>query len=661
MVRRIVELRCAWGFVDRDAEPGFAVTATALLLDAELVTENADGSVSSEIVCRQRDAWPMSAGARGFSAEARRWLVRGVDDWDGDVENLPGGRANEWAAEIALRLRAAMGAPLLEELHRLAVSGAHLRMCFTAVEPRVGRIPIETLAWRDLTNDRSAQGRPSVLRVGWCDEDPGGRGVAALSGREPGLYRIGVFAAAGSRGDHELGELFAPSRLDVENAGRPLKHATRDMPGEDLTSFDQETRDRVVNTDLAIVVAHGAGSAGLDVGVGDRLEAPALVEGLRGGPAVVVLAACGSAMSGDLRTGPARPLAEHVASAGTALVIGLQGDVTRTDLARDFVRYLMKAVEGPAHARATLLDWERHIEAARECMAGSGHVVVAYAHSSLLAARRPTRWGATSESCETPLVVRPWYVPGQIVCFEHPEAEGHLRLPLPVDAGVRLEVAVVEADEDDLAGTAVPPGAAGELRAAYGLGSLRLRVRRTGVPPAGWAVSAAELSAVIRALCELTGRGAPASALRILDARVAVDWGAHDAAPRIIGIPDGQRVTRFPEWPVALRAEPVASVPEMPSALLRQPPLVSDVWHDLCVWFANGGGLPALVERQAARTRQLRALPAIRAALMDAPDVVALPGAARLSTDPVGVRLPSLAREDERAAASSANVPDILR
>jgi hypothetical protein len=350
---------------------------------------------------------------------------------------------------------------------------------------------------------------------------------------------IAGVAGRGSRGNW----IAAPRRHELAELDDPLVALAR-------------------RTDLLAVCGHANVDAGLSVGSDGRsLAGERLAETLLGsyGASVVILAMCGSAVREDPgRLGAQPSIAEAFARRGAGIVVGFQGTRVDPAMVSTFARTLLGTV-APAllhcESRACALPaWESAVVAARRAVDETVAPVV-HVHPGLLAGRagRPMAAGRLHAS-RVPVALRstPFYVPGQVVVADAGEAFGLLRLPLPVDVGRRLDIELTFDGRSPAShGTTLAADDLKRLAELWGFApGLAIRVTASGAPvPPYWAAQSAELSAVIRAVSVAADRRRiPDAVLGWLDAAVASDRGAHDAAPRLVAA-GGRRAAHLGTWP----------------------------------------------------------------------------------------------------------------
>ena len=554
---RIYELRLDWGFIDRE-----------LVLDATMTVFDysggeIEGPPARVALCHGASVWQPFSDCAGFEPEALAWLhgdqpspalPHPGDLTDGECVEL-------WRKTLTRRLALGFGADALAQLHESARRLEHLvRIVVRPRDPVAARLPVETLCWLD---GPAPQEHPiSVLRLPV-------RLTAAMSpprfaSREPGVYSATMLRAYDSS-DEELGGL---TRLmeGFEDADGLLKIACGGMRRQ-LDGLDDNAVAAAQAADLVVVGGHGTADCALLLPGGGRLDADAISGALVDGPSCVLLAICRSATApppdSERLTLPS--LAEAIAERGPAVTIGFQRDEVDKTPVRVFAETAFSALGPllvePEHTMS-LLDWELALCETRLGRAGLDPIApVAFVHPSLLD-------GVPAERATPPRTLRRsrhlvtgeaeatcWYVPGQLTCFaasSHPQAR-QLRVPLPVDCGVDLRVALSRGchadpnergDHHTLTIQVLKDLArAFELDDALGI-TVELSARPVDMQ---WANETAELSAAIRALSAITRRRAPDAALELLYA--LRQWGAPDGAPRVIDISTGRPVARLAGWP----------------------------------------------------------------------------------------------------------------
>ncbi|HEX4805902.1 MAG TPA: hypothetical protein VFU94_08375, partial [Conexibacter sp.] len=520
----------------------------------------------------------------------------------------------------------------------------------------------------------SSGARVSLLRA--CDALEDSRAARpALGARDPGCLSTLLLAAPGVPAER------------LRPCLTPLQPGATEPPLEHVTAWSAGVVDAIDRADVVVLCGHGDGHRGLDAGDGRLLPAEALAFDVRRIPAAVVLAMCGSACAGAHAEEPA--IALRLARRAVPLAIGFQGREAALDHVAPFVSALADGIAGALErerlelgARVSLRDWEQAIARARRAVPQGAAATVAYVHPLLLAdagpAPAPLRpRGGAARPARRPgaATATPWYVPGQAICFAH---DGRvLRIPVPVDTGRRLRLTVRRGREH---AAADPDGAGGlttadlaaladawELPGSLCLDSVVLAAERKlpdAEAGATWARRSGELGAAIRALAHVAGEPVPPAALALLDAAVAADWGAHDAAPRVVDAADGRRVHRLDRWPgIAVGYLPVrrgrGARPSPPSLAIAADGVA---WERVRSAFDDAGALRELIGRQLATVRAAARRDGVVAANVTAAiaaghDLLALPSAACVSVvdDVAGtVRVAGLA-----PAASDA--PDELR
>lgn len=648
--KRLLELRIRMWF-----------SAGELRLDAELISENADGSFSSELLAAGAVAWsPFKRPDVGFDADAKKWLAledpemkdQPLTDWELDPANFPDGRAMEaWGMFIASCLKKAAGAAILDQVIRDAAAdpNRHVRLVFTALDHESSRLPVETLIWP--TDTRVAvvatpDRRVSVIRTADALDRHTSVTPPTVGARDPGRYSAVVLRAGD---DASFGSEFD----DALRAFRSSNERSLKDFGEDSAGW--------AHADLLLLCAHGSASAGFQTRSGivgdERFE-----RGLSDAAAAVILAMCGSALPGASLNRPS--LALRLARRGVPLIVGFQGKQTFVEpVVQPVVRRLGETL-GPllaverADARVSLISWEDAlIDARRDTSAQATPVV--HVHPALLSGRvselpDAARWARPrgERIGSVSLTATPWYVGGQVACVA--DGDGYLRMPLPVDVGARLQVDIGPGHANSLhhgdrLRLSLTTDDLEHVLNAWGIAGASLRVAL--IDPlashdheqslATWARHSAELSAVVRAIAAsgLVHPSPPRAVLRLLDSAVAGDWGAHDAAPRLVNA-NGSAVRRFARWPrVAIRLRGVRGdahrATPVPEALRTHPPLSPPINGSLGVVAAaleSGPAFAQMVTGQLAAVRKRReALPPnIRSAIQLDPTFVVLPSVAEL-------------------------------
>jgi hypothetical protein len=565
---RVTELRSALHFV-----PGHGTMGTRLLLDAEVVeVERIEGAlaVRSE-VCAQASEIPSG-------------IPSTLPD-PGDLPDLD--VATQWGNFVTAFLCDGIGEECVEGLLTRSLGPDEVvRLVFRALDPETARIPFETLRWPTRGAQRAVledEGRnlsivrtADILRPGL---------PAPLGGWDPGWYRVRIVAAPGSRGDPGL---TGAAGLKPGEKRRGLNTVETSVK-TGFTGAEDELRSVVGEPapDLVVLAGHGSRGKGMDASaetVPRWISGPEIAQAVGCPPSAVVLAMCGSAAAGiDLSPSAAA----EIARVGATLVLGFQAAepaAPHVDQFVDaFVRHVRETIleHGPL---VSLVDWERSMIAARADAPAAAVTTVLYVHPSLCAGRARVLQGAparrgrpltrTDRQTRAATAI-PFYVPGQVVCFEH---DGRtLRVPLPVDIGAVVKVDLGRGASGGVRGTgAVEPSLTvrdlERLARAWDLptGDVGVRVE-SAFGAREWAGGAAELSAVVRALAALLGTRPPDRVLELLDEHVRDEWGAHDGAPRVVDL-EGRRVARFPSWP------PLVVKP--PSRPLRIPAVVVDIMRD---------------------------------------------------------------------------------
>lgn len=661
-VRRILELRCTWGF--RGGEPILEQCAGGpqwngrrddpeLILDADLVEHGVAGGTSTEVLCRGRRVWRRQRSKGGFGQLALSWIEGELgSDWEGDVSLLPGGRRTDWGVLLAQRLADGVGAATMDYLVREAVAPAtHVRLVFRALEERAAQLPVEALVWPAQRSQKplvADQARSlSVLRVATTvAHDPGGE--PSVRGREPGLYRVLLLTAPGDAQDFRIGRL--GEQLQAAAARHGLAQVVVPDAWTELDALTPEIATQARRSDLVVFTGHGAGPTGLLVRGGRALDGEAVGSALSDGPSVVVLAMCGSGMHsapGDVKVRAS--VTEGVARAAVPLTIGLHASKTDFGPVEAFVHKLAERMAQPLLGDTlSLLDWEQAMRAAQDVAVGQV-AAIAYVHPALLAGSVPSRRtsprAVTSSRSATAV---PWYVPGQVALFPRPGSDrggGLLRIPLPVDAGVELRVELVADGAHQTGGSAVGISDLARLSGCWGLPTATaIRLATSGVSaPSDWANRSAELSAAVRALMVILGARPPAAVIALVDEAVAADWGAHDAAPRVVDVGSGRRIARFDAWPPLTVSGGSGGLGSHRPA---SPPIVGDAWDRVATAFDRATLLEVIKDQGQAAYRDASLHPALKSRVGRSRRAIIFPSAAEIVEAPpaagaTGVRLAS--------------------
>jgi hypothetical protein len=624
-----------------------------VLLDADLLVGEHGSPIQLESLATGAVIWNAHTPGH-FEAAAWRWLTRRLASWELDPLRLPDQVvAEEWGRHLARCLADGVGPEVLDELLARRAKTGRVRLVFRALDRATIRLPYETLVWPvaekvPLVADHARC--VSVLRV--ADRIPTARATPPVGARHPGIHRARVQAALGPDADTRFADPLAAVLAGAGATGaEPIKRLD---PGA------------VRGTDLLLVCGHGDARRGLELGEGERADASDF--GLLGEVVdSAILAMCGSAAE-DPPVDEASP-ALALARAGAGPIVGFQGDVVDLDNVRlcvdELVRVLSPALAGETRdALVTLELWEDALAAGRHRIHDAATVPVAYVHPAQLLAgaardvalRRSAPWQWADEDT-VPVTVIPWYVPGQLVRLS--DGDQMFRVPVPVDVGRLLDVAVVRGTDSRVDGKAyVGPADLDELAARFDFPpdrriALVCHAGTTEPRDLGWwGARSAELSAIIRALT--TGRrlSIPPAVRKLLDEAVRQDWGAHDAAPRLVEIDSGRAVRHLASaWP-PLEAEvartrlpysvrPVTAAKDARLAAISEAGALERIRQAL----TDARAVVELVREQAEaiRTAPRRGLindPDLEVifqdALRNARDVIAVPAAARLLVTAAG-------------------------
>ncbi|MDQ8043085.1 MAG: hypothetical protein REI11_00650 [Patulibacter sp.] len=623
----VAELRVTWGFaqVTRSARPGLVADVDLL---EEQVLRDAEGkevrAVHAAPLCVGKVLWP---GGRwddlGLASQTIAWLR---DDPGADLAALPrglyqGGATDVlrwWGTFVGMALQNAVGGDRIAELVDAAESGAkHVRFVFRARDDQAARIPVETLFWP------LADSLDSVLA----------RGVSIL--RTPGSVST---ADPWSVADFAPAEVDGLQAMVVRTSGRPLTDdaastlgldgAHREVTDHASWSALQADPSALRFTDLLMVTGTGTPDRGLDAD--DTPDEP--LDGYTIGtlvtdhqrarnPSAVVLASCGSAESpapgGDAWL--TASLAATVSELGAPLVIGFQGETVGVPAAMGFTASLTRAwrtrlAEGDGSP--TLRDWEDAVAVARA--ANQRAAAVVFAHPATLLGR-DTRGTTTVHAAALRTgsrIVAPYYVFGQLAWTTPPdEPERLLRVPVPVDCGVRLVVTVGDgalaapdvrttnrplSDNDRHALFAAWPELAA-LGFSVTLADGSARLPTVGNPFRQPIRPVAHLAATVRAIADIVGVPVPGPVLDLVHRRVAEAGGTPDGRVRLIDHATGSTYPGLRgEWP-ALRVEPTSV-----TTLVREPDLADDTGFTVPFEIVVAGlDTGALLARAAEQQRRL--------------------------------------------------------
>jgi hypothetical protein len=578
-----------------------------------------------------------------------------------------------WGHRMGHLLATAVGRDVMGELLR---EPDELRIVFSAPDAVARQLPFESAAWPPGEDDAPTIGSSgvSILRV---PDIVRSAIPPSLHAREPGLFKTFTVTASTPGGDFSLGDFI---RNVPALSAADARHGTEDVEAPDTFGWmwmpfgtagvPSDLRDlrRVIQDagpDLAVLVGHGERDRGWVVGRDRSVRASELGHYLGPYASAFLLVMCASARSTEVSESAALALARS----GAAIAIGFQGDRTAVSAAVPFTNAFLGSLRTSLAAASKgtdpigLEDWEAAIAAGRSTMGDSQVLPVAYIHPNLLKYRAETpsvgrvlRRAAASPKLRMASAV-PWYVPGQVVCWED-DTHGTLRVPLPVDVGALLTIEVVDGRGASTCHGPVALGASGvdEVLGAWApRRDWRLEVRLDPpCPPDPWAAKSAELSALVRALAWLLKETPPPYAVALLDEAVRDEWGAHDAAPRAVSTETGRRIYRFAGWPdIGVDPRNAGRDPRIPDPV----PLVSADPRALLETALDGlAGLRFLelirLQLEAVRGhRDTKGGKPFAEAVRKA-DVIAFPGAGRVA--PEGAFRPS-------RGAWRTDVPDELR
>ena len=564
----LTELRCALRF-DRSTRE--------LLLDAELFAETEHGR-ESQVLALSRPVWQdlrrpereEETGAMGRVLAA--WLDGRAPEEQRDPRHLlERPIAGAWGSFVGHLLARGIGR---DTLTTVIEGSAHLRVVFEIGDRLVDRIPFETILWPPNANEKPLISRAGVTFVR-TRALPSTGPLPPLGGREPGAYTI-LLALTENVASHWRERDLLERHPGPSSSGPALGDLAQPETHEFASTRREDTladRMREVAPDLVVVSGHGVftaqeQAAHLDLG-GELVPGRDLAAMLRPRPAVVVLAMCGSANSGIEEPS----LAAVVADAGVPIVLGFQGATTLMRPTIAFVTTFLERLAQPLQeltaSGAGDLSLET-IESALEFALRDDVFPVVFVHPNLLAGRtsrmvpvtRRVQAGLDGKRLVT--TATPWYVPGQIAVWSN--GNRNLRVPLPVDVGRTVEVALSDDGECKAIDLSFGSNVVLELVKAWSLDcSITVTARGDPVPP-HWAARSAELGAVVRAIAFLLRLSPTADVIKMLNREVAADWGAHDAAPRAIDVESGARCGRFRAFPAltvhpAVRAERLLNPP----------------------------------------------------------------------------------------------------
>lgn len=624
----VIELRISWRFAQQPVPPRWEL-GEALVADVEQLEERGR-AVTSEVLCTGKTLWPLQHRDRVID-DAMRWLQLGDVAFGGDVDG-PGwagssrrlyqsGNADldvvqRWGVVIGSLVAAAIGDERLTVLCDAAGQRlSHVRFVFQPGDERIARTPVETMYWPLSAARPLVDSSLSVLRTAPAVSASDGGWGGTFETKSSNRFITALWRAAGS--DDATRDAPAKIHTSANDAFRRVLLAPEvTEPTAAAAAF--------ADADLAIVTGHGDPERGLHSQ--SAPISPGVLVRLLGGtqrrPTCTVLASCGSAeWPSELAAIRTRSLASQLAGDGSPLTVGFQGEKVKTAVAYEFVREVTKHwVERFARttpdASLSLIDWEQAFSAGRH--AGASAAAVVYVHpNALLGRREPAtrrRWGGAGK-LDTSVIVAPYYVPGQVAWFFDPDDETRLlRIPLPVDLGVRLEVKLGgKADDGRLLGDAREPLLERwpEVR-QRGL-TLERQESSLGVGTASgylsWkARSAAVLSATVRGLMALVDDPVPMAVRELVEERVRDGGGSPDARVRVIDHAGGTTDDAWLDvWP-PLRVKLARTVDS---------PFRGGVWDDPRRWCTTlerakaafgRDGVPALIDVQAQQLARAQAL-----------------------------------------------------